>query len=100
VPRSASGLPQDEEHDGADDRALDAPDAADHRDEDHENGPVVHAECGIGRDAKLLQKDKRAPIIAVAKAVTIDDELGAPDVDAPLQDAASSLSRIGLSASP
>src|SRR6267154_2395284 len=40
IERAAIGqrLAQDEEHDGADDRALDAANAADHRDEDHEGG--------------------------------------------------------------
>ena len=53
-------LPQQEEHDGADDRPLDAADAADHGDEDHERGPVVDRECGVRRDADLLQEDERA----------------------------------------
>src|SRR5215470_3995893 len=40
-------LPQGEEHDGADDRPLDPPDAADDGDEDDEGGPVVDTERGI-----------------------------------------------------
>src|SRR5262245_31151141 len=49
------GLAQQEEHERADDRPFDAADAADHRDEDHERGPVVDTEGGVGRDAQLLQ---------------------------------------------
>src|SRR5262245_34962670 len=40
-------LPQDEKHDRADDRPLHPADAADHRDEDDEGGPVVDAERGV-----------------------------------------------------
>src|SRR3954468_1201602 len=53
-------LAQQEEHERADDRPLDAPDPADHGDEDHEGGPVVDAEGGVGRNPQLLQKNERA----------------------------------------
>src|SRR3954453_2752770 len=53
-------LTQQEEHERADDRPLDAPDAANHGDENHEGGPVVDAEGGVGRDPQLLQEDERA----------------------------------------
>src|SRR6266566_5784577 len=43
-------LPQDEKYDRADDRPLHPADAADHRDEDDECGPVVDAERGVGRN--------------------------------------------------
>src|SRR5215831_4535930 len=41
-------LAQQEEHQRADDRPFDAADAADHRDEDHEGGPVIDAEGSVG----------------------------------------------------
>src|SRR5262249_16383239 len=43
-------LTQQEEHERTDDRTLDAPNAANNGDEDHEGGPVVDAEGGVRRD--------------------------------------------------
>ena len=61
---------------------FDAADAADHRDEDDEGGPVVDAEGGVGRDAQLLQEDQRADHGGAEGGQHIDDELDTRDVDA------------------
>src|SRR5215813_1844947 len=75
-------LAQEEEHDRADNRPLDAADAADHGDEDHEGGPVIDAEGGVGRDPQLLQEDERAHHGGAECGHDVDDELDAHDIDA------------------
>src|SRR5262245_1217367 len=74
-------LAQQEEHQRADDRALDAADAADHGDEDHEGGPVVDAEGGVRRDAQLLQENQRAEHGGAKDGDDVDDELDPDNVD-------------------
>src|SRR5215813_10340241 len=68
-------LAQQEENERTDDRTLDAANAADHGDEDHEGGPVVDAEGGVRRDAQLLQENQRAEHGGAKHGDDIDDEL-------------------------
>src|SRR5262249_8023637 len=75
-------LPQQEKDDGADDRPFYPADAADHRDEDDEGGPIVDAEGGVGGDPQLLQEDQGADHGRAEGGQHVDDELGAGDVDA------------------
>ena len=76
---------------------TDPPDPADHRDEDHKSGPVVHRERGVGRDADFLQEDEPANHRGAERhRETADGAARAQQDDAPLRPRVIRPSRIHL----
>jgi hypothetical protein len=83
IPRAvvAEELVERPEDERADDRALDAADAADHHHEDRERRPV-DAEGGVRADAQVTQEVERAGQSGAQRRDNVDGELHAAHVDA------------------